>query len=206
LPELVAEHGYEGAVALLWEGFAGSGLDRARIRAELGAAREAAFARRGGRLDAAAHRPLTEGMRLSLAALPEESTPAAILGFLPVAIACLLRVQQSRDPVAPDAALGSADDLLRMIRGAPADERMAGALDAYWTSVIDNGLNASAYAARIIASTRARWRRPPSVPIAPLPGDCMAALADRPSICSTKPRRAATSRAGSRASSRPASV
>ena len=45
LPELVAEHGYEGAVAVLWEGFAGNGLTRDGIRAELGAARGTAFAR-----------------------------------------------------------------------------------------------------------------------------------------------------------------
>src|SRR6185437_13723732 len=87
LPELVAELGYDGAVALLWEGFAGEGLDRARVRAELGAAREAAFARRGDWLSAAADRPFIEGVRLALAALPEDSTPAAILGSLPVAIA-----------------------------------------------------------------------------------------------------------------------
>ena len=35
LPELVAEHAYEGAVALLWDGFAGNGLRREGIRAEL---------------------------------------------------------------------------------------------------------------------------------------------------------------------------
>jgi citrate synthase len=51
LPELVADHGYEGAVALLWEGFAGSNLAREAIRAELGAARQAAFARFGGWID-----------------------------------------------------------------------------------------------------------------------------------------------------------
>ena len=28
LPELVARFGYDGAVGLLWEGFAGDGLDR----------------------------------------------------------------------------------------------------------------------------------------------------------------------------------
>jgi citrate synthase len=38
LAELVAEHGYEGSVALLWDGFAGNGLTREGIRAELGAA------------------------------------------------------------------------------------------------------------------------------------------------------------------------
>src|SRR5580658_277780 len=34
LPELVADFGYEGAVALLWDGFAGNGLDRKTIHAE----------------------------------------------------------------------------------------------------------------------------------------------------------------------------
>jgi hypothetical protein len=43
LAELV-EHGYEGSVALLWDGFAGNGLTRESIRAELGSARESVFA------------------------------------------------------------------------------------------------------------------------------------------------------------------
>ena len=47
LPQLVADFGYEGTVALLWEGFAGDRLTRARLQAELGAARETAFDRRG---------------------------------------------------------------------------------------------------------------------------------------------------------------
>jgi citrate synthase len=155
LPELVAEHGYEGAVALLWEGFAGEGLTRAGIRAELGAAREAAFVRLGDWLDAAARRPLVEGVRLSLAFLPEDSRPAAILAALPVAITALLRARQRAAPLAPDVQLGTAADLLRMIHGALAAEPMTDALDAYFTSVIDNGLNTSAYTARIIASSRA---------------------------------------------------
>lgn len=155
LPELVAEHGYEGAVAVLWEGFAAHGLSRAGVRAELGAARQAAFARLGDWLDAAVRRPLIEGVRLSLAFLPEDSRPTGILGSLPVAIAALLRARHDAVPLAPDATLGTATDLLRMIHDAPAAEVMAQALDTYWTSVIDNGLNTSAYTARIISSSRA---------------------------------------------------
>src|SRR5262249_15030151 len=45
LAELVERHGYEGAVAILWEGFAGDGLTRVSITAALGAARQRAFAR-----------------------------------------------------------------------------------------------------------------------------------------------------------------
>src|SRR4029077_13252592 len=45
LAELVADFGYEGAVGLLWEGFAGDGLNRDEMRARLGIGRSLAFAR-----------------------------------------------------------------------------------------------------------------------------------------------------------------
>ncbi|MGA8552497.1 MAG: citrate synthase [Stellaceae bacterium] len=155
LGELVADYGFEGAVGVLWEGFAGDGLSRAGIGAALGAGRVAAFAGIGDWLDLAARRPLLEGVRLALALLPEDSTPTAILASLPVAVAALLRTSRGDAPVAPDAALGTAADLLRMVYGAPASEPMAEALDAYLTVVIDNGLNASAFTARVVASTGA---------------------------------------------------
>ena len=155
LAELVADFGYEGAVGLLWEGFAGDRLSRAAMRARLGAERELAFARLGGWLAAARTRPLVEGLRLALAALPEDSAPAAILATLPVAIAALLRTRAGAAPLAPDAARGTADDLLRMVHGQPVDPVMAEALDTYFTAVIDNGLNTSAFTARVIASSRA---------------------------------------------------
>jgi citrate synthase len=155
LAELVADFGYEGAVGLLWEGFAGSGLSRAAMRAQLGAGREEAFARLGDWRDAARTRPLVEGVRLALATLPDDSAPAAILATLPVAIAALLRSRSGAAPLAPDPARGTADDLLRMVRGDPAPPVMAEALDTYFTAVIDNGLNTSAFTARVIASSRA---------------------------------------------------
>src|SRR5437868_11284568 len=85
LPELVADFGYEGAVGLLWEGFAGTGLSRAEMRAPLGAGRVAAFARLGDWLGPAKSRLPVEAMRQALASLPETSSPAEILGTLPVA-------------------------------------------------------------------------------------------------------------------------
>lgn len=156
LPELVADFGYEGAVGLLWDGFAGTGLSREEMQARLGADRVAAFARLGGWLAQAKPRPLMEGVRVALAALPEASTPAEILATLPVAIAALLRERKGEaPPLAPDPARGTADDLLRMVHGAPMPPVMAEALDAYFTAVIDNGLNTSAFTARVIVSSRA---------------------------------------------------
>ena len=155
LPELVAGFGYEGAVALLWETFAEDGLDRNAVRAQLGAARVAAFADLSQWLDRAADRPIVEGVKLALAHLAEAAEPAAILATLPVAIGALLRQRQGAAPLAPDPALTTAADLLRMVHGRPVDPAMAEALDTYWTALIDNGLNSSAFTARVIASTRA---------------------------------------------------
>jgi citrate synthase len=155
LADLVVDFGYEGAVGLLWEGFDGDGLTRAEMRQRLGAARAAAFARLGGWLDQAGSRPIVEGVRMGLAELPETAAPAAILATLPVAIGALLRRVQGAVPLAPDPELSTAADLLRMVHGSPVDPAMAEALDTYWTAVIDNGLNTSAFTARVIASSRA---------------------------------------------------
>src|SRR5262249_3973731 len=78
IAELVAKHGYEGTVALMWDGFAGDGLTRETIVQQLGDGRVRAFARLGEWLPAAARRPPIEGLRLALAALADDSAPAAI--------------------------------------------------------------------------------------------------------------------------------
>ena len=145
LPDLAANFGYDGAVGLLWEGFAGEGLTRDIMQARLGAGRERAFARLDDWLGQGEQRPPAEGVRLALAALPEDSTPADILATLPVAIAALLRRRQGAAPLMPDPARGTADDLLRMAHGKAVAPVMADALDTYFTAVIDNGLNTSGH-------------------------------------------------------------
>ena len=154
IPELVAQ-GFEATVALMWEGFVGESLTRAGVIEGLGAGRALAFARLGDWLPAAARRQPLEATRHLLAAVPDESTPAEIAAALPVGIAALIRSRNGKPPVAPDPALSTAADFLRMLAGATVEERFAQALDAYMTTVIDNGLSASTFAARIIISTRA---------------------------------------------------
>jgi len=155
LAELVARFGYEGAVALLWESFAEGPLGRETVRARLGAARVEAFSASSEWLDAAAARPPVEGVRLALAFLGETATSAAILATLPVAIGALLRRRQGLAPLPPDPSLATAADLLRMAHGREVDPAMSEALDTYWTALIDNGLNTSAFTARVIASSQA---------------------------------------------------
>jgi citrate synthase len=155
LADLAANFGYDGAVGLLWEGFAGDGLSRDAMRARLAEGRAKAFARLGDWLDRAADRPPVEGVRLALASLPDDSAPPDILATLPVAIAALLRRRQGAAPIAPDPARDTADDLLRMTQGKLVAPALAAALDSYFCAVIDNGLNTSAFTARVIASSRA---------------------------------------------------
>lgn len=155
ISDLVARHGYEGTVALLWEGFTAEGLTRNSVIGQLGDARTLNFSRLDTWLPNAAPRPLIEGVRMSIAALPEDSSASTITAALPVAIAALLRVREGKPPILPDATLGTAADFLRMINGAPVHEKFETALDAYLTTVIDNGLGTSTFAARVIISTRA---------------------------------------------------
>ena len=155
LADLAQNFGYDGAVGVLWEDFAGEGLTREVMRARLGEARERAFARLGDWLAVAEGRSVVEGVRLALAALPEDSPPFDILATLPVAIGALLSRRSGAEPLAPDPARGTADDLLRMANGKPVAAAMAEALDTYFAVVFENGLNTSGFTARVIASSRA---------------------------------------------------
>ena len=158
LAELVPNYGFEGTAALLWDGFVLEGGDQTAVRAGLGAARAAAFSHVPRLLAAAAALPPVEALRVGLAMLGDaEPLPHHLLvtGALPVFLAALLRAAERKAPVAPDVRLGTAADLLRMLRDAPASAAEAAALDAYLTTVAEHGLNASTFTARVIASTRA---------------------------------------------------
>ena len=155
VPDLVAGYGYEGTIALLWEGFAADGLTPAGVRTALAQARLAAFAALPGWLDRAARRPMDEAVRCCLADLADDSAPAAIVAALSVGVPALIRARQGDTAVAPDAALGTAADLLRMTHGTAQDAARVAALDAYFTAMMDSGLNSSSFTARVVASTRA---------------------------------------------------
>jgi citrate synthase len=159
LPDLVANHGFEGTIALLWDGFAqgrsGDGLTRAGLTEAFGAARVAAFAGLDAWLDRARGRSLFEGVRLGLACQPDTATPADLVGAMTVIVPALLRERKGVALTAPDPALSTAADLSRMWHGAPAAPAMVAALDTYFTVMAESGLSNSSFTARIVASTRA---------------------------------------------------
>jgi citrate synthase len=151
----VVTRGFEGAVALLWEGFVGEDLSRSGVLRDLGKGRAVAFSRLASWLPAASNKQVIEALRVALAALPDDSTPAGIAGMLPVVIAALLRIEQGHEPLPPDPSLGTAEDFLRMWHGHAVEPPLIAALDRYLTTVIDNGLGSSAFAGRVIISTGA---------------------------------------------------
>jgi len=76
-----------------------------------------------------------------------------ILAQLPTIVAAYWRLRQGLEPVAPHPALGHAANYLHMLFGeAPPAERVRG-LETYLNTVVDHGLNASTFTARVIIST-----------------------------------------------------
>lgn len=82
-------------------------------------------------------------------------TALKLLAAPAVFTAAAVRKRRGLMPIAPDPALPQAADTLRMLRGEAPSAAQAAALDAYLVTVADHGLNASTFAARVVASTRA---------------------------------------------------
>ena len=74
------------------------------------------------------------------------------MGAVAVFAAAWSRGIRGLEPLAPDPSLGHAADYLRMLTG-QAREPLVRAMDAYLVTVIDHGMNASTFTARVIAST-----------------------------------------------------
>ena len=156
--DLARKTGFEGVTARLWSGGTGQPIGEAEVRAMLGAARQRAYARLPELLAAAGGLPIIDAMRAAIAGLrvePGSSDEATIVGALPVIAGALIQRAQGADPVAPDPALSHAADTLAMIHRRRPDAREATALDVYLVTVCDHGMNASTFAARVVASTQA---------------------------------------------------
>jgi citrate synthase len=155
IEELAGTLRFEDAVGLLWQDIVPSEND---IAGEIGEGRAAAFER----FAPLAHRlgglsPI-DTMRSLVATIGDETDlakPARLVGAFGVAAAIGMRAARGEALVVPSLDAGHAADMLRMIRGRPADATEARALDAYLVTVMDHGLNASTFAARVVASTHA---------------------------------------------------
>jgi citrate synthase len=162
LEELAGDVTFEEAVLLLWRGDLPNQSDLADFRQQLASLRalpEAVVTL----LSAAAQQqlPAMTALRMAAGALDLDShaeedpfqQAARLLARLPTIVATYWRLLQGQKPVEPDPALAHAANYLYMLTGErPTDAQVRG-LETYLNTVIDHGLNASTFAARVIIAT-----------------------------------------------------
>ena len=150
---------FEEAAAALWA-VDDEGIPKDAVTRALGEGRSAAFALLPT-LGAALRAPdAMDGLRAAVAHLVEATGTrerwephARMTAAVAVFAAAWARLREGHVALAPDPSLGHAADYLRMLRGAAAMPHEISALDAYLVTVVDHGLNASTFAARVVAST-----------------------------------------------------
>jgi citrate synthase len=76
-----------------------------------------------------------------------------IVARMPTAAAAYSRLRHGQDPIRPRTDLGHAANFLYMLSGEEADSERVRGLETYLNTVIDHGLNASTFTARVITST-----------------------------------------------------
>ncbi len=156
LDDLVGVVSFEEITRLLWEGFFKALPED--LGPALGAARVAVFSEVAHLDDQLLTLAPMESVRALTARLADGDHLECALSLVAapaVFTSAVSRRRRGEAPIAPDPHLGHAADILRMTRGAPANDEEATALDAYLVTVADHGLNASTFAARVVASTRA---------------------------------------------------
>jgi len=160
IEDLAGQAPFEQAVAHLWQDV--EPVDARTLTNSLGEARIAAFALVPLLESAADTLSVFERMQLGLTALqPKQGVPEAvsIIGALSVFLAASHRISTGQRTLAPDSTLSTSADILRMLTGETAVTAHAGALDRYLVTILDHGLNASTFTARVIGSTQASMKQ-----------------------------------------------
>jgi citrate synthase len=146
-------------LALLWSGLFANAPTAQQVPALLGAARTHAYGLLAGAdLDELRKAQPVDAVRALMARIDDADdldTALLLVAAPAVLTAAVIRAHRGLEPVEPDAAAGHAADMLSMAQGTAPSSEQAAALDRYFVTVCDHGLNASTFAARVVASTRA---------------------------------------------------
>lgn len=166
LEELAGRVTFEELAHLLWTGHLPSPAELSVLSREMARLRPIP-SRTLELVRAAAAVPPIDALRMACATFsldledPDDISPAGDLAAarlltarLPTALAAHIRGELGLEPIAPRADLSHAANFLYMVHGREPDPVAARALDSYWVTVMDHGLNASTFTARVIASTR----------------------------------------------------
>jgi citrate synthase len=158
LDELAGRTSFEEMAGTMLGGFVPDLPRPEDLAAALGAARAALFEALVKDVRLPATLGPVEAVRAMTALIPDGENAATLLKLLAapaVFTPAVLRLAKGLPPIAPDPSLPQAADTLRMLGGTMPAPQQAAALDTYLVTVADHGLNASTFAARVVASTRA---------------------------------------------------
>jgi len=78
----------------------------------------------------------------------------ALVARIPTLVASYWRLHSGAEPIPPDPELGHVANYLYMLDGVRPGGARVRALETYFNTVVDHGMNASTFAARVITSTR----------------------------------------------------
>jgi citrate synthase len=156
IEELAQSATLEDVAHLLWHGQLPDAQQRQALQARLYEGRARAFALLPRIGDALAMSAPMDALRTATSHLSpraDDDVPALLTGAMAVFVAAHERTRSGRPVVAPSAERGQAADYLAMLHGEPAPAAVERALDTYLVTVSDHGMNASTFAARVVAST-----------------------------------------------------
>ena len=156
LEELAPCAHFEETVYLLWKGELPDCEQLEAFRARLSSWSLSGHTR--SLIDAAvtAGKGPMEVLRLALDSLclEGEESDVTLLGATPVIVAATWRSMARKPVIQPDPGLRFAGNFLYMLSGRRPAAAVARALDTYFNTMVDHGMNASTFTARVITSTR----------------------------------------------------
>ncbi|HUZ89503.1 MAG TPA: citrate/2-methylcitrate synthase [Candidatus Acidoferrales bacterium] len=163
LIEELAHLSFEEVAHLLWTGSLPSPQQLSELKTQLAAARSLNDASRAATAALDLGVDPMDALRTGLSAhgagpgCPKPTLDQAIglVAAVPTIVAAFRRRQQGKDEVAPRADLDHAANFLWMMTGEEPKPEQARWLEAYLILLADHGLNASTFAARVVASTGA---------------------------------------------------
>jgi citrate synthase len=95
-----------------------------------------------------------DALRIAAGTISMSSHEAeAIVARVPTIVATFWRLRRGAEPIAPRRDLGHAANYLYMLSGEVPDPERVRALETYLNTVVDHGLSASTFTARVIVST-----------------------------------------------------
>ena len=155
IEELAGHAAFEETTWLLWNGNLPSATELAAFQKTLTGARDLPPAAQALLRECArGHLTPMDALRMGTDTLSLTSDePAGIVARIPTIIASYARLALGLEPISPREDLGHAANFLYMLRGDPPDPEQVRGLETYLNTVVDHGLNASTFTARVITST-----------------------------------------------------